>query len=256
MLNAIEERQMKIINHLKAQQFATISELVALLNYSEATIKRDLVQLEQKKLIRRTRGGAMIIDTSKVDLPYLMKINEYDNEKEKEYMAEIAQSMIADDMVIFLDSSTTSLHLVSMLTKFKGLQVITNGVMTASVLSQYTSASVSILGGVLVPNRFTVNGAKAFNDVLMYNADISFVSCKGFDIESGATESHEGEAMIKQAFRRQSSKLVLLTNYEKIGHKYVHQSLATHDIDYLITDHKLEEKQQECLEKNNIVVCY
>lgn len=31
-------------------------------NYSEATVKRDLVELEKEGLVRRTRGGAMIID--------------------------------------------------------------------------------------------------------------------------------------------------------------------------------------------------
>lgn len=159
MLSVVEERQMKIVNHLKATQFTTVSELVNLLNYSEATIKRDLVQLENQGLIRRTRGGAMSIDNTKIDVPYMMKITNYDSEKNKEYMASIAQTMIKDDMTLFLDSSTTSLHLVSTLTKFNGLQVITNGVMTASVLSQYTNASVSILGGLLVPSRFTVNGS-------------------------------------------------------------------------------------------------
>lgn len=256
MLNVVEERQMKIVNHLKATQFTTVSELVTLLNYSEATIKRDLVQLENQGLIRRTRGGAMSIDNTKIDVPYMMKITNYDNEKNKEYMASIAQSLIKDDMTLFLDSSTTSLHLVSSLTKFNGLQVITNGVMTASVLSQYTNASVSILGGLLVPSRFTVNGSKAYNNALTYNADLAFVSCKGFDFEVGATESHEGEALIKQAFRSQSNQIVLMATTDKIEHKYMHQSLACHDIDYLILDQPLLEKQREHLTKHRIEVLY
>lgn len=57
VLSVQEERQIKIVNHLKSASFLRTTELVDLLNYSDATIKRDLVELEKKGLIRRTRGG-------------------------------------------------------------------------------------------------------------------------------------------------------------------------------------------------------
>lgn len=108
-----------------------------------------------------------------------MKMNERSNETSKIRIADIAKSLIRDDMVIFLDSSSTSLHLIDVLSKFDGLQIITNGVMTASMLSEFTNARVSILGGSILTKRYTVNGAKAYNDALTYNADIAFVSCRG-----------------------------------------------------------------------------
>lgn len=48
MLKIIEERQQIIINHLKIVQFARIQELIELVKYSEATVKRDLIDLEKK----------------------------------------------------------------------------------------------------------------------------------------------------------------------------------------------------------------
>lgn len=76
MLSTAKERQLKIVNRLKVEQFMRIIDLVEFVNYSEATVKRDLVELEKEGLVRRTRGGAMIIDNKKIDLPYLMKMNE------------------------------------------------------------------------------------------------------------------------------------------------------------------------------------
>lgn len=256
MLSTAKERQLKIVNRLKVEQFMRIIDLVELVNYSEATVKRDLVELEKEGLVRRTRGGAMIIDNKKIDLPYLMKMNERSNETSKIRIADIAKSLIRDDMVIFLDSSSTSLHLIDVLSKFDGLQIITNGVMTASMLSEFTNARVSILGGSILTKRYTVNGAKAYNDALTYNADIAFVSCQGIDYDKGATETHEGEALIKQAFRRQSSSLVLLVTEEKVGHKFMHQSLACHDIDYLITDFKLDPDVEEQFKTHQITCLY
>ena len=161
MLSAIEDRQQQIVNHLKVNQFATVADLIDLVNYSEATVKRDLVLLEESGLIRRTRGGAMIIDNKKIDVPYLMKVTRLNEEDNKQYIADVAATLVKDDMVIFVDSSTTSLHLIKNLSKFDGLQVITNGVLTAAMLSEFTTAHVSVLGGSIVPKRATINGSKA-----------------------------------------------------------------------------------------------
>lgn len=151
MLNEVENRQQEIVNYLKNNQFARVTDLIELVNYSEATIKRDLVFLEKSGLIRRVRGGAMLIDNRKIDVPYLMKITKLEEETEKRKIADTASSLIRDDMVLFLDSSTTSLHLVRNLARFDGLQIITNGIVTAAMLSEYTTAKVSVLGGAIVP---------------------------------------------------------------------------------------------------------
>ena len=136
MLNEVENRQQEIVNYLKNNQFARVIDLIELVNYSEATIKRDLVFLEKSGLIRRVRGGAMLVDNRKIDVPYLMKITKLEEETEKRKIADTASSLIRDDMVLFLDSSTTSLHLVRNLARFDGLQIITNGIVTAAMLSE------------------------------------------------------------------------------------------------------------------------
>ena len=252
MLNEIENRQQIIVNHLKVNQFATIADLMDLVKYSEATIKRDLILLEKDGLIRRTRGGAMIIDNQKIDVPYLMKVNQLADDHHKQLIANVAETLIEDDMVLFLDSSTTCLHLVKTLSKFEGLQIIRNGILTAAMLSEFTSARVSVLGGSIVPKRATVNGSKAFNDVLTYNADIAFISCRGLDFYYGVTETNEDEALIKKAFRKQANKLVVLTTSEKLERKYPYQGVACHEMDFLITDGKLTDYAVEQLQKHRI----
>lgn len=251
-----KERQDKIVNHLKVENFMKTTDLVELLNYSEATIKRDLIELENQGLIRRTRGGAVIIDRRKIDIPYLMKVDKFNDDKEKERMAKLAKELIQNDMNLFIDSSSTALHLVHQLNKFEGLQVITNGVITASLLSEYTSAKVNILGGSIVPKRFTVNGSKAYHDALTYNVDLAFVSCRGFDFSVGATETTEGEALIKQSFRKGAKEVVLMVTHDKLNQKYLHQSLNCSDIDYMIVDKPFSKIELEDLQKHKISVLY
>lgn len=256
MLNAIEDRQQQIVNYLKVHQFARVIDLIELVNYSEATVKRDLVLLEKSGLIRRTRGGAMIVDNKKIDVPYLMKVTQLNEEDNKQYIANVAETLIKDDMVIFLDSSTTSLHLVKNLSRFDGLQIITNGVLTAAMLSEFTTAHVSVLGGAIVPKRATINGSKAYNDILTYNADLAIIGYRGLDFDHGLTETHEGEALIKKAFRRQANHLVVLATSDKLDHKYMYQGVSCYEIDYLITDKPLETDKMEKLNQHHIKCLY
>ena len=256
MLSEVEDRQQKIVNHLKSNQFVRITDLIDLVNYSEATIKRDLVSLEKSGLIRRVRGGAMLVDNQKIDVPYLMKINQIDEETEKRKIADIASSLIKDDMVLFLDSSTTSLHLIRNLGRYEGLQIITNGVITAAMLSEFTSAKISIVGGTIVQKRATINGSKAYNDVLTYSADLAIISCRGFDFTQGVTETHEGEALLKKAFRKQANHLMVLATQEKVGQRFMHQAIACHEIDYLVTSKELTNDQFAKMDEHHIRCFY
>ncbi|MGX7173783.1 DeoR/GlpR family DNA-binding transcription regulator [Enterococcus ratti] len=245
-----------MVNHLKINQFAKMVELIDLVNYSESTIKRDLIALEKSGLIRRVRGGAMLVDNQKIDVPYIMKITHLDEETEKHYIAGVASTLIKDDMVLFLDSSTTSLHLVCCLGKFEGLQVITNGVITAAMLSEFTTAKVSIVGGTIVQKRATINGAKAYNDILTYAADLAIISCRGFDFNQGVTETHEGEALVKRAFRKQTNRLMVLATQEKLEKHFIYQAIANHEIDYLVTSKKLSNEQLKKVRKHSIRCFY
>lgn len=252
MISVVEERQLKIVNFLRENQFASIVDLASLVNYSEATIKRDLIELEKKGLIRRTRGGAFLIDNRKVDVPFLMKLTELNENSAKQRIADSVQKLIKDDMIIFLDSSSTCLHLAKSLSRFDGLQVITNGVLTAALLSEYTTAHVLVLGGAIVSKRMTINGSKAYNDALSYNADIAIMSCRGIDFENGTSETHEGEALIKKAFRKQSKKTIILATSDKFNQKFMHQSLTCHEIDVLVTNSLLPKEAKMKLDMHEI----
>lgn len=256
MLSPQEARHAQIVKHVTAQGFTSVSELAEITHYSVATIKRDLAALEHQGAVRRTRGGAAPVLVDKLDLPYFMKLTKTASEKNKEIVAGLAQHMIHDDMTIVLDSSTTCLHLIGRLSKFKGLHVITNGVITASMLSEQTDAEVCVLGGVVTSMHQTINGAKAYNDMLSYSADLALLSCRGFDYHHGASEVAEGEALVKQAMRRQSTEVALLAVTDKIPKRFTYQSLRCSDIDCLITDAHLHKAELDSLAQNNIEALY
>ena len=55
-----KERQAQILEILDQQGFATVKQLVDLLEYSSATVNRDLNALEERHLVLRSYGGVLV----------------------------------------------------------------------------------------------------------------------------------------------------------------------------------------------------
>lgn len=249
-----EQRRNKIIELLQANNYLSVFELSESLLYSEATIKRDLSILANDGIIRRTRGGAAIIDENRVELPYMMKLQTNTRSLSQTKMASKAKTLLADDLVIFLDSSSTVLHIVYELKNYENLKIITNGLVAASYLTEHTDAKVFIIGGEVTSKTFTINGSKAYSDTMLYNADIAFMSSRGFDLNKGATEVDQNEALMKSGLYSNATKSVLMVGKDKFKKVFTHSSIPLKEIDYLITDEELSDDEVKKLKDNNIEV--
>jgi DeoR/GlpR family transcriptional regulator of sugar metabolism len=62
-------RQARLLERLRSRAYANTQDLSAYLGVSDATVRRDLVDLEARGLIRRTHGGAMPLGQITSDLP-------------------------------------------------------------------------------------------------------------------------------------------------------------------------------------------
>ena len=58
------ERQKKMMEYIEANTSAQIHELAEKFHVSEATVRRDLDELDQQGALRRTHGGAIKVDRS------------------------------------------------------------------------------------------------------------------------------------------------------------------------------------------------
>jgi DeoR/GlpR family transcriptional regulator of sugar metabolism len=62
-------RQARLLERLRSRAYANTQDLSAYLGVSDATVRRDLIDLEARGLIRRTHGGAMPLEQITSDLP-------------------------------------------------------------------------------------------------------------------------------------------------------------------------------------------
>lgn len=110
-------------------------------------------------LIRRTYGGAVLLEGNAVESPYLLR--ESENLEAKLAMAAAAARLIKNGDTLFLDSSSTVMQLCRHLSGFDGITVITNGIKTAMLLAETAKTTVYIAGGQLRKNSRSVVGVAA-----------------------------------------------------------------------------------------------
>lgn len=233
----MEERKQEILNILKEKgNSVTVKELCRILYASGATIRRDLKDLELKNLIKRTHGGAILTDESVNEDP--LAFREMHAYAEKQKIAKIAIDHINDGMTLFLDSSTTVYTLALELKNFNNLKIITNGLKTAIALSEYPGIKVYCTGGFLKDNHKSLIGVSALEFISRYHADISFLSCRGFNRDIGATDSSEEEYYIKNKFIANSNKVILLFDSSKMDQNFMCKLGTAQSFNHIITENK------------------
>lgn len=138
------ERKQQILDLLKIKKAISVEELCKTLYTSGATIRRDLQDLEKDRLIKRTHGGAVLLEGTSTETPLVLR--ESENSSQKQLISELAVKHISDGMTLFFDSSSTVSYIIRQLHQFQGLKVITNGIKTASLLSDYKNIKIYCTG--------------------------------------------------------------------------------------------------------------
>ena len=99
------ERHNQILSIIKSNRNVTVKELTSLLFVSEATVRRDLSEMQRLGLIERTHGGAVVSDNAE-EISHFVRVIK--NAKEKEQIASIALAHLPTFHSVFIDGSSTA----------------------------------------------------------------------------------------------------------------------------------------------------
>ncbi len=249
-----EERKLKILDFLTEHRKATVNELVTFLEVSNTTIRNDLREMENEKLLIRTHGGAMLRTRSGFEPdPYETPIK---NVQEKKRIALAALELIDDGDTIILDTGTTTMELAMVLASKKNIRVITNDLLIALLLEDNENIIDVLFIGGLVRKGYhcTLKYRMATAEMLSgLTVDKAFFTVNGFSYEKGATSPDIAQAEIKTLLMSVASTVVVLCDSTKLGNTYFVQFASLEQIDKLITE-KIEPFEKDRLEEKGIHV--
>lgn len=228
-----EERYDKIIEILNEETYIDAHTLSKKLYVSMPTIRRDLSYLAGKNLIIRSHGGAKKVSTDRIVTP--LNYRKTLNSAEKKQISKKAVELIKDDEIIFIDASTTALHMGEFLSERKGITVVTNGIPLSIMLSE-KGVKTYCTGGEIQKSSLGYAGDLAQLFVKNFNFDICFFSCHALSNDGKISDTSLEENIIRITAIKNSKKSVFLCDSSKIGLSAPYNLADTKDIDYIITE--------------------
>jgi len=229
-----EERRRLIVELLELEGRVHVEQLAERFDVSPVTIRKDLVELEDRGLLQRVHGGAIYVHKSRYSLSFFEKVRF--RAREKHAIAEAALEFINEGDTIILDAGSTTLALSELIkNRFRKLFVITCSIPVALELS-HTTWDLMLVGGQVRHHTLAVIGPAAVSMLENYHVDKAFLGTTGLTLKQGYSTPNPLDAQMKQAILRATDEAYVLADSSKIGHTALARFARFDEAKVLITD--------------------
>lgn len=239
-------RLLEIVNESGKIGVVALSEQ---LGVSQVTIRKDLAFLEEKGLLKREHGFAVMVSSD--DINNRLAFN-YDV---KHKIAALAASLVENGETVMIESGSSCALLAEELAcNKKDVTIITNSAFIASYIREYPYARVVLLGGDYQPESQVVVGPLARKSVESFYVDKLFVGTDGFNKKVGFTGKNHMRTETVRAMAENAGKVIILTESKKFYQQGVVAQFKMNEVTTVITDNKITEEIKDLLMENNVDV--
>lgn len=194
---------------------ASMEELRRQFDVSMNTVRRDVAMLLRRGTVEKYYGGVRAIASDHPPLtPY--EVRRGAGEKAKIAVGQAAAELVRDGDVIFIDSGTTTVHMVDFLAARRDVTIITHNLEVICRALPYENLGVIAMPGQLQRKTNSFTGGDAVRFLRRYNIRTAFMAATGVSTH-GATNSFPLEYEIKREAIEHSGQSVLLVAREKFG---------------------------------------
>jgi DeoR/GlpR family transcriptional regulator of sugar metabolism len=245
------QRRQRIRSIVESRGAARLEELSVALGVSQATVRRDLDELEAEGRVRRVHGGVVAVEGRSGEPHFEVKAAEAADEKER--IAARAVAMLAPEDTVYLDSGSTVLAVARLLRGWDRLTVVTNS-LPAVVELAGRGPRLIVAGGEFRPTSQALVGPLSAHLLENIHVDRAFVGSYAVSLEDGLTTTDPGEALTKRLAMERATQVVLLADSRKMGARSFAKAGRLDDVDVLVTDTGIDERIARSLERRGITV--
>jgi DeoR/GlpR family transcriptional regulator of sugar metabolism len=227
-----EERQHRIEAYLQKVEFASLEELAKHVGASVSTVRRDLTLLEAGGNLRRTHGGARIVEPRSDE--FIFSARDTHELGEKESIGRACAALIRPRQSVIIDAGTTCYHVARHLEDVP-MQIVTNSLPVANHFASATKVEVVVSGGVIYPRVGVLVGPLAVDAFSKIHADLAIMSAGGITPE-GVTNSHGLLIDIQRAMIHAAQKVIFCFDHTKFGRQSVMPLCGLDSVDTIVTD--------------------
>ncbi|GAA2955347.1 DeoR/GlpR family DNA-binding transcription regulator [Ligilactobacillus murinus] len=241
------ERLEEITRLVNQKGTIRVSDIVKLLNVTDMTVRRDLVELEEQGVLTKIHGGARSNKAFQYR-EYSHAEKHIQNKEAKQAIASKAAQLIEDGDTIFLGPGTTVAFLAEALNNQR-LTVITNcmPVFTLLMAKKTEDFQVFLLGGEY--RQVTEAFVGEITNTSLEKLRFSKMFFSGNGVRDGEVmTSTLAEAYTQNLALKHSLEKYLLLDSSKIGKDDFTSFCKLRDLTALITDVKTEDENYRSLE--------
>jgi DeoR/GlpR family transcriptional regulator of sugar metabolism len=243
----IAERHSRLQQLLAQRGVADMETLAVEMGVSSSTVRRDLEQLEQRGLVKRTHGGVVWVGEKNAGArPYAFDQRMGYQQDAKRAIARAAVALVQPGQTVLIDGGTTTFYLAQELMG-QSLQLVTNSLPIANLFLNDENVELILTGGLMYPRYGVLLGPTAENTLSTIHTKTLFLSVAG--VHNGSL--YNQNVLLVQAEQRmmaQAQEVVLLVDSSKFGQQALARLCQLDEIDTVVTDSGISEEHRRGIE--------
>ncbi len=246
----MHKRHELIMELLYTNKIINNTEIIDKFSISPETVRRDLKYLENKGLLKRVYGGAVLKSPMGIEPEFSRR--EVLNLEEKRAIAQKASSYIEDGDTIIIDLGTTPLEVAKAIENKNNLKILTNSINVALETLKNDKNTVYMLGGHLRKGENATSGFLCEENLNHFRVDKAIIGAAGITLESGITDFFDKEAQVRKKMIESANNVIVVADYSKFGITAFCKVCDLSHINMIITDWKTPKTTLNQYKNNNI----
>jgi DeoR family transcriptional regulator, glycerol-3-phosphate regulon repressor len=230
---ASNDRQTKILQLLRQSGRVSVEDLASQFGVTLQTIRRDLNELSEARLVVRVHGGA-IVASGVENLAY--EARKLVAGPHKQLIGQAAARLVPNNSSLFINIGTTTEEVARALVGHAGLLVITNNIHVANELYRHKAIEVFMTGGTIRHGDGGIVGAAAVSQIEHFRVDMAIIGTSAIDTTGTLLDFDIREVETSRAIIGHARKIVLVADSSKFSRAAPVRIAHLSEIDVLITD--------------------
>ena len=232
-MQGVSPRQQLIMTLARQMGSVTVDDLALRFDVTPQTIRKDLNELCDGRLLARTHGGAMLssgVENLAYEARRLMAATE------KVVIGRHAASLIPNNCSLFMNIGTTTEEVARALVHHEGLLVITNNIHVASILMPRPKIEVIVAGGMLRKSDGGIVGEAAVDFITQFKVDHAVIGASAIDEDGAMLDFDYREVRVAKAIMKNARNVMLVADAMKFTRTAPVRIAHLVDVDVFVTD--------------------
>lgn len=230
---ALSPRQQQILVLARQNGNVQVDDLATRFDVTPQTIRKDLNELCDGRLLARTHGGAML-SSGVENVAY--EARRQIAASEKVVIGERAAQLIPNNSSLFINIGTTTEEVARALVRHEGLLVITNNIHVATILMPCPRIDVIVVGGMLRKHDGGIVGEAAVDFITQFKVDYAVIGASAIDDDGSMLDFDYREVRASKAIVNNARSIILVSDSMKFTRSAPVRIGHITEVDIFVTD--------------------